>query len=155
MRMTAHTDYALRMLIHLALCKERSCTVNDVAETFGLSRNHLLKVAYNLRKMGLVHAARGRSGGISLAAAATDINIGGVIRRMEEDFSVVECLQRDGGTCLISPACRLKSIAAEALEAYLGVFDRYTLADLVRNEAALIVLLGHGGKGAGGRSLAD
>ena len=155
MRMTAHTDYALRMLINLAISRERSCTVNDVAETFGLSRNHLLKVAYNLRKMGLVHAVRGRSGGISLAIPAADINIGSIIRRMEEDFSVVECLQRDGGTCLISPACRLKAIAAEALEAYLRVFDRYTLADLVRNEAALAALLGDGISGPSVRALPD
>ena len=155
MRMTAHTDYALRMLIHLAVGRGRPCTVNDVAETFGLSRNHLLKVAYNLRKMGLVHAARGRSGGISLAIPAADINIGGVIRRMEEDFSVVECLQRDGGTCLISPACRLKAIAAEALEAYLRVFDSYTLADLVRNEAALAALLGDSISGPSARALPD
>ena len=103
----------------------------------------------------LLHAARGRSGGISLAIPAKDINIGSVIRRMEEDFSVVECLQRDGGTCLISPACRLKAIAAEALEAYLRVFDSYTLADLVRNEAALAALLGDGKSGPSARALPD
>jgi Rrf2 family transcriptional regulator, nitric oxide-sensitive transcriptional repressor len=155
MKMTAHTDYALRMLIHLAVFRGRPCTVNDVAETFGLSRNHLLKVAYNLRKMGLLHASRGRSGGISLATPAGDINIGSVIRGMEEDFSVVECLQRDGGTCLISPACRLKAIAAEALEAYLRVFDSYTLADLVRNEAALAALLADGKSSPGASALPD
>lgn len=148
MRMTSHTDYALRMLIHLAVRKGRPCTVNDVAETFHLSRDHLLKVASNLRKLGLVHAARGRSGGISLAVPAAEINIGSVTRSMEADFSVVECLQSDGGACLISPACRLKAIAAEALEAYLRVFDSYTLADLVRNQAALATLLGDGKSGS-------
>ena len=142
MRMTSHTDYALRMLIHLAVGNGRPCTVNDVAETFSLSRNHLLKVAARLRKSGLIEATRGRSGGIRLAIVPADINLGSVIRRMEEDFALVECLQEDGGACLISPSCRLKTVVKEALEAWLTVFDQYTLADLVRNERALHALLG-------------
>ena len=99
-------------------------------------------MAARLRKSGLIEATRGRSGGIRLAIVPADIKLGSVIRRMEEDFALVECLQEDGGACLISPSCRLKTVVNEALEAWLAVFDKYTLADLVRNERALYALLG-------------
>jgi Rrf2 family nitric oxide-sensitive transcriptional repressor len=142
MRMTFHTDYALRMLIYLAMRPERVCTVGDVAEAYRLSRNHLLKVALNLRKLGLIATARGRSGGIRIAKLPEEINIGALVRASEEDFALVECLQGGGGSCAISPACRLKGMFGEALSAYLAVLDRYTLADIVRNRTALDRLLG-------------
>ena len=142
MRMTFHTDYALRMLIFVALRPQETCTVNDVAETYGLSRNHLLKVALTLRNLGYIETTRGRSGGIRLAVSPDKINIGALVRATEEDFSLVECMQAKGGECVISPACMLKGMFSEALAAYLAVLDTYTLADAVRNRTVLGSLLG-------------
>ncbi len=142
MRMTFHTDYALRLLIYLAMRPDRACTVGDVAEAYQLSRNHLLKVALNLRKLGLITTIRGRSGGIRIARPAMEINIGALVRATEEDFALVECLQGGGGACAISPSCRLKGMFGEALAAYLSVLDKYTLADIVGNRTALGPLLG-------------
>ncbi len=142
MRMTQHTDYALRMLIYLSSRQGQACTVSDVADTYHLSRNHLLKVALRLRRMGFIETTRGRSGGIRLARNPSEINLGALVRGTEEDFSLVECMQGSGGSCIISPICRLKGIFGEALEAYLSVLDRYTLADATRNHMGLKVLLG-------------
>jgi len=139
MRMTLHTDYALRMLIYVAIRQDQSCTVGDVAEAYGLSRNHLLKVALTLRKLGLIETMRGRAGGIRLAKAPRKINIGALVRSTEEDFALVECMQ--GGGCVISPACRLKCMFGEALAAYLAVFDKYTLADVIGDRGVLRTLL--------------
>lgn len=141
MKLTLHTDYALRMLIFLAVHDGRSATVSDVAATYGLSRNHLLKVALNLGKLGYVRTTRGRSGGISLAMQPEDINLGAVVRATEDGFALVECRRSEGGACIISPACRLKGIVGKAVEAFLGVFDAHTLADLVGNRALLAELL--------------
>lgn len=141
MKMTLHTDYALRMLIYLATWRDRPTTVHDVASCYGLSRNHLLKVALGLSRRGLITTTRGRSGGISLAVEPGKINLGALVRDLEDDFALVECMRSDGGACVIAPACRLSGIVREALDAYLAVFDRYTLADLVRNRAALEGLL--------------
>lgn len=141
MRMTQHTDYALRMLIYLATRSGDACTVSDVADAYGLSRNHLLKVALNLKNMGLVETTRGRAGGIALACPPERINLGRLVRRMEDDFALVECLKTDGGHCVITPACRLKDVVREALDAYLAVFDKYSLADLTANMDILARLL--------------
>lgn len=142
MRMTQHTDYALRMLIYLSSRPGEVCTVSDVADAYRLSRNHLLKVALRLRRMGFIATTRGRSGGIRLARSPGEINLGALVRGTEEDFSLVECMQDSGGACVISPICRLKGIFGEALEAYLAVLDRYTLADATRNHLGLKMLLG-------------
>lgn len=142
MRMTLHTDYALRMLIYVATRQDGVCTVNDVAKAYRLSRNHLLKVAQTLRALGLVETTRGRAGGIRLAKPPAEIAIGALVRATEEEFSLAECMQTGGRLCVISPACQLKGMLHEALAAFLAVLDQYTLADIVRNRAALGPLLG-------------
>ena len=148
MRMTQHSDYALRMLIYLAGRCDHTCTVSEVANAYGLSRNHLLKVALRLRRMGIIDTMRGRSGGVRLAREPEEINLGELVRGTEEDFSLVECMQDHGGACVIAPVCHAKDIFQEALRAYLAVLDRYTLADAMRNRIALSRLLGLDAKAA-------
>lgn len=144
MRMTLHTDYALRMLIYLATRSDGVCTVNDVAEAYQLPRNHLLKVAQTLRDLGFVETTRGRAGGIRLAKPPAAIGLGTLVRATEEEFSLAECMQAQGRPCAISPACNLKGLLHEALAAFLAVLDKYTLADLVKNRATLGAFLGIG-----------
>lgn len=141
MRLTLHTDYALRMLMYLAVRRGQPCRVTDVAEDYGISHNHLLKVALRLGRLGYVTTLRGRTGGIALARQPEDVNLGEVVRQMEDGFALTECMRRDGGRCTISPACRLKHIAADALEAFLAVFDSFTLADIAGNRSELAELL--------------
>ena len=141
MRLTYQSDYALRLLIYLALHENRPSRVTDVASSYRISRNHLLKVALKLRKLGYVTTLRGRAGGIALACRPEDINLGTVVRQMEDGFALVDCMRPGGGACGISPACRLKGIVREALDAFLSVFDRYTLGDIVADRASLTALL--------------
>lgn len=141
MRLTQHTDYALRMLIYLAIHRDGIVRVSDVAESYALSRNHLLKVANRLARLGIVTATRGRSGGIALALDPSKINIGTVVRNLEDDFALVDCLSLDGGHCVIAPACRLKGLVSKAIDAFLSVLDGYTLADIASNRDALAALL--------------
>jgi Rrf2 family nitric oxide-sensitive transcriptional repressor len=142
MHLTYQTDYAMRVLIYLAVNRGRPMRVADVAESYGISRNHLLKVALRLGSLGYLTAVRGRSGGIALAREPADINLGAVVRGMEDDFGLVECMQKEGGACAISPSCRLRHTVRKALEAFLSVFDSYSLADITENRGALAELLG-------------
>jgi len=140
-RLTLHTDYALRMLIYAALRPGGVCTVSEVSTAYGLSRNHLLKVAATLRDLGLIVTIRGRAGGIRLAVAPARINIGALVRATGEDFELVECLQ-SRGRCPISGACGLTGMVVEATNAFHAVLDKYSLADIVRQGSALMPLLG-------------
>ncbi|MDE2336291.1 MAG: Rrf2 family transcriptional regulator [Alphaproteobacteria bacterium] len=139
MRLTAYTDYSLRVLIYLALNNDRPVTVREIAESYGISKFHLMKVVQQLTNESFIEALRGRSGGLRLAMAPENIVIGDVVRRMEEEFKIVECFG-DKPLCIISPACRLKGVLNEALKAFLGVLDSYTLKDLCVRARALAVL---------------
>lgn len=141
MRLNLQTDYALRLLMHLAVNTDRLCTIADVAARYDISKNHLMKVAHILGTEGYIKSVRGRSGGLALGRQASDINIGEIVRTMEADLAIVECFQGDGGECLITPACRLKGVLNEAVKAFLAVLDRHTLDDLVRRNAKLRLLL--------------
>jgi len=137
MRLTFHTDYALRMLLYLSVRPERLNTIQDVSAAFGISRNHLMKVAHELGRLGFVDTVRGRGGGLKLSRPPEEIRLGDVVRAMEEDLKVVECFDPDHNTCAITGICRLRGALSEGLMAWMAVLDRYTLADLAAPRIAL------------------
>lgn len=141
MRLNLQTDYALRLLMHLAVNDDTLSTIADVAARYRISKNHLMKVAHMLGKEGVIETVRGRSGGLRLAKPASEIVIGNIVRLMEADLAIVECFQGGDGDCLITPACRLKGVFGEALEAFLVVLDQYTVEQLVRRNTKLAALL--------------
>lgn len=134
MRLTRFSDYSLRVLMYAATQGDRLITIEETAATYRISRAHLMKVCHQLAKAGLLRAVRGRSGGLTLAKAPSEIGIGEVLRLTEPDFALVECFG-DGNGCAIAPHCRLQGVLHEALAAFLATIDRYTLADLMLNPA--------------------
>ena len=133
MHLTVHTDYALRLLMLLAVRPAALHTIDSVAASYGVSRNHMSKVVLTLRRAGFVDCVRGRSGGLRLARPAAEIGLGGVVRATEEGFDLVECFDAPNNCCRITSACGLRHPLDEALDAFLAVLDRYTLDDLVRS----------------------
>ena len=137
MRLTLHTDYALRLMMLLAMEPDHRHTIEEVARRYGISRNHLMKVAQTLVQAGFIGALRGRGGGLRLELPASAINLGAVVRATEDSFALVECFDRERNTCVVSPACGLRGPLDEALRAFLAVLDRYSLADLVANPGSV------------------
>jgi len=148
MRLTEHTDYALRTLIYLGVRGDRLTPVGEVADAYGLSKNHLLKVANHLAAAGYVQTVRGNGGGLRLAQPADAINIGAVVRSTETDMNLVPCFC-DGGGCRIESGCLLRATLNAALRAFLAELDRTTLADLLRPRPMLTRLLGLEGPAEG------
>jgi Rrf2 family nitric oxide-sensitive transcriptional repressor len=142
MRLTSYTDYSLRVLIYLGLQEHRLATIGEIAETYGISANHLMKIVHNLGKLGYIDTIRGRTGGIKLAGEPKEVNLGQLVRQIEPDFAIVDCfdpLRRH--ECVISPACHLQIVFDKAVRAFLEVLDQHTLADLVQNPTRLKSLL--------------
>jgi Rrf2 family nitric oxide-sensitive transcriptional repressor len=135
MRLTIYTDYTLRTLMYLGLNQDRLVTINDIAETHGISKNHLMKVVHKLGLSGMVETVRGRNGGLKLNKEPADINIGEVVRHSENDFYMAECFDRENNACVYAPACVLKGVLGAATAAYLAVLDGFTLSDLISKEA--------------------
>ena len=190
MRITQYSDYALRTLIYLAVMPSSHALANvqDIADSYGISKHHLVKIVHSLSRMGLIDTMRGKNGGIRLAMPPKDINLGVVLRHTEADFALVDCFlpkktDTDRGIsssysrmdtetpildskhrwsipvnaeqwadsaaelpavsgCVISPVCQLKPVFFEAIQAFLAIFDRYTLADVLHNPDELRQLLG-------------
>ncbi len=135
MRLTSFTDYGLRMLMRMASAPERAFSTAELAEEFQLSRNHLAKIMQRLSRAGFVETRRGGGGGAILARPAEEIRLGAVVRLLEEDQPLVECLGADGGNCVIDGQCRLKVRFRSAEAAFLADLDRSTLADIALTPA--------------------
>ena len=140
MRLTRYTDYSLRVLMYLGIQGHDLATISAISDSYGISRNHIMKVVFELGRLGYIETIRGKGGGIRLRRRPEEINIGEVVRRTEADLSIVECLGPNN-TCRITSACILKGALNDALKAFLEVLDGYTLADLLKPERELQRLL--------------
>ncbi len=141
MHLTLHTDYALRVLLYLRVRGNEKSTVQEIADAYSISKNHLMKVVQRLAGLGYVEATRGRGGGLLLARSPDEINLGRVVEEMEPHLNLVECFDAESNTCTIVPACDLKGVLAEAKESFLGTLRGYTLADLGSRRDQLRTLL--------------
>jgi Rrf2 family nitric oxide-sensitive transcriptional repressor len=142
MRLTAHTDYALRVLMTLAVLSDRLVTIDELARRHRISKNHLMKVAQTLVGLGLVQSVRGRTGGLRVAKDPAAIRVGEVVRALEDDRRLVECLGEGPTTCVLHGPCLLKHGLNRALEAFFTELDHITLADLARPAPSLRERLG-------------
>ncbi|MDO3720731.1 Rrf2 family transcriptional regulator [Marinobacter sp. chi1] len=132
MHITRYTDYSLRVLIYLAVQKSRLVTIQEIANQYDISRNHLMKVVHQLNRHGYIETVRGKKGGMRLNMEPPDVNIGVLVRETEQDLKMVECFAPKTA-CRIAPVCGLKPMFAEALQAFLDVLDNYTLADVIQD----------------------
>ena len=141
MRLTLHTDYALRVLIYAGLKRDQLCTIPELVRHFDISRGHLMKVVHRLALKGYLQTTRGKNGGLRLARAPEDITVGAVVRDMEQELGVLGCLQGEEGYCRIEECCVLRRVLGEATKAFLAVLDRYTIIDLLEPRRSLARLL--------------
>lgn len=136
MRITQYTDYGLRTLIYLGAHPGDIIPMPLIAEHYGISANHLMKVTQQLAKLGYIESIRRRNGGLRLKRAPREINIGTVIREMEP-LDIVECFSQ----CIIAPSCRLKGVLGRALHVFRQELAKHSLEDLIGNRDQLVALL--------------
>jgi Rrf2 family transcriptional regulator, nitric oxide-sensitive transcriptional repressor len=137
MRLSTYSDYSIRVLMQAALRSPERVTVDEVADTFGISRHHLVKVVHDLGRSGYLRTQRGIGGGFTLGRPPEQIRLGDIVRLGEESDKVIDCADQPGRQCRLFPACRLKGVLNEAASAFFGVLDDYTLADLVKQPSRM------------------
>ncbi len=140
MQLTLHTDFALRVLIQVGLNDGKLTTIKEIAQTFDISKAHLMKVVNDLSRKGYLDTVRGRNGGIRLMREPRHINIGQVVRDSETQLDVIACLEHRG-YCPIQRVCVLRGVLSDATEAFLAVLDDHTLADLIKPRLLSSLLL--------------
>ena len=139
MRLTVHTDYALRLLMYLALKEPGLATIAEIATAYDISKNHLMKVASNLSVAGYIETVRGRGGGLRLAKPVEAIILGEVVRKTEPDMPlVIQGIKDDDPSQTLFVVRRAMKLASAG---FLKALDGYTLGDLIRPGAKLRALL--------------
>lgn len=141
MKLTQYSDYCLRVLMYLGACDEGRATISEISEHYAISRNHVMKIVYDLGRKGYLHNVRGKKGGVRMAVDPAHINLGMLIRDTEPDMALAECFAEPNNCCL-TPVCVLRKALHEALDAFVNVLERYTVADLVAPRAQLRIQLG-------------
>ena len=142
MRLTQFSNYAVRTLIYAGLKGHHPSGVPEISRAYGISQNHLNKVASELCHLGYLEMTRGRTGGVSLIMSPEKISIGGVIRKTESTVSFVECLDESTNTCRLRSSCKFRIALKKALEAFFTELDRHTLADFIEDRDSLLRCLG-------------
>jgi len=142
MKISGYSDYSIRVLMHAALRSPARVTVDEVADTFVISRHHLVKVVHNLGRSGYLTTYRGVGGGFTLACPPEEIRLGDVVRLCGETETVIDCMDGKTRQCRLQPACRLKGVLDEAADAFFHVLDSYSLADLVKQQTKMNSVLG-------------
>ncbi len=149
MQLTLYTDYALRVLLYLGLHPDRRCRIREIADAYGISRNHLVKVVRELTRGGWVEAVRGQGGGLKLARPPDRIVIGEVVRSTEPGLELLECFDDERNTCPINGACRLKQVIGRAKRRFMDELDACTLADVLAPQRRMLEIFDRRLKPAG------
>jgi len=138
MQLTQFSDYSLRVLLYLTANQDRVVPLQEISRSYGVSHHHLVKVVRKLTERGLVMSERGRTGGVRLAKAPSEINVGALVRATEPHMDLVECFDRQTNTCPIDGVCGLKGVLRRATAAFVGVLDGHTLADFEPRAQTLV-----------------
>ena len=133
MKLRIQTDYALRTLMLLG-CEDRKMTATEIADAFLISKDHLVKVIQQLSRLGYVRAMPGRNGGVLLLRDAADISVGEIIKSMEGQTGILDCVT-DSKFCPMEPGCRLRRLLVEAEAAFYDTMAEVTIADLFRGRS--------------------
>jgi Rrf2 family transcriptional regulator, nitric oxide-sensitive transcriptional repressor len=145
MRLTLYSDYALRVLMYLAVKEDGLATIDEIANSYGISRNHLMKVVHQLGVAGYIETVRGRGGGLRLAKPVEAIGLGEVVRHTEPDMAIASCFKPVDAPCAIRQCCVLRRALEKARDAFVEVLEAYTLSDLVGPRGRMLGMLGISG----------
>lgn len=128
MLLTKYADYSIRVLMYLAERPGRKVPISAIAEAYGISRNHLMKVSQNLAAHGYIIGYRGKGGGIALARPARSIRLGQVLEKVE-----VGLQPRVRVDAQAQNACDINFHEAldDARRAFVERLSSYTLAEIV------------------------
>jgi len=141
MQLNRFTDYALRVMMHLATANGRLMSTREIAAIHDAKYNHLAKVTQWLANEGYIETIRGRSGGITLARQPDQISIGTLVRKLESQTALVECMREDRGNCRLAAACGLAVVLKDAEESFFKTLDQVTLADVLKRQSGMFDLL--------------
>ena len=104
-----------------------------------IPKQFLQNILAQLRRGGFIHAYRGKQGGYALALAPNELTVGQVVRLMEGDWKIVECLRPSDYACKLKQQCVLDKMWRNIHESIEAILDGTTFAVLVNSGKAEIL----------------
>lgn len=141
MQLTLYTDYSFRVLIYLSIHKDERVSIEEIAQYYNISKDHLIKVVNHLGKEGFIKTIRGRKGGIEMCKNPQQVKVGDIVRAMEPTLNLVECFDPKTNKCAVTPSCNLKNILFKANKAFMNELDQYTLDDMITKKETNVVFI--------------
>jgi Rrf2 family protein len=136
------TLYAFKALIHLSGTPSgQSVLIADLARDENIPKKFLEYILLTLRKGGLLQSRVGKGGGYMLALPANRISVGSIVRILEGDIALVQCLSETNYArceeCKNEVTCGIRLVIADVNSVLKTAFDGLTLADMLeRSEYA-------------------
>ena len=97
MKMSSKARYGLYVAVELAKAYSRDVvTVSLLAQSTGVTEKYLEQIIALMNKANIVQSLRGASGGYKLTDAPDNITVGRVLRAVEDNLEIVDCLHKDG-----------------------------------------------------------
>ena len=142
MRLTKQSGYAVRIVMECAMAGERLTRIADIAKRYDITKHNVAKTVPILVRHGIIEGVRGRNGGIRLARPATEITVGEIVRASEATHIVADGFEADtaaGGKPSEAP---INQMLDAALEAFISVLDKHTVADMISGRKSIGDLAG-------------
>jgi Rrf2 family protein len=130
MQITRASDYAVRVMIHMAGLPARSTVrQSELSRVTGVSGHFLSKVLQQLVRARLVRSQRGSGGGYVLAVAACNVSLLDVVQAVEGPVRLNQCID-EGPSCERKSWCPAHCVWAEAQAAIVNVLGGASMAHL-------------------------
>jgi len=130
MKFSKSTDLAIHGLWQLATKGPQLLLVSEMASAQKVSETYLAKVFQKLARRGLVKSTRGKKGGFTLARTPEKITMADVVRAIETEEPLYECLGTERG-CKGKDTCGLRMLFQDAELKLFNVLEKTSLHDLL------------------------
>ncbi|MCX6621024.1 MAG: Rrf2 family transcriptional regulator [Acidobacteria bacterium] len=142
MQLTRAADYAVRIMIHMALSPEGSRhQKSSLAQAAEVPEHFVSKVLQHLKRSRLIESQRGMHGGFTLARAPKSVTMLDVIEAVQGPTILNICLS-PGPSCNRKGWCPAHTVWVDAQEAMKQVLKRVTIAALARQSAQMSTITG-------------
>lgn len=131
LKVSTKSQYGLRVMICLALSKNKICSLKEISQKERISFDYLEKIASKLEKAGLIKSKKGCKGGYFLAKISQKIRIGEIVKAVEGNAPLVRCTARSG-SCPMIKKCFAKKFWQKLQKSLDASLNSLTLADLVK-----------------------
>ena len=114
MQLTKFSDYALRVVLHLANSNTTLVTTREIASIHRIKYNHLSKVTQAL------------------------VRLGQMMQELEANTGLVECLSETNSCCAFSGKCGVSDIFKEAEKIFFAYLEGFTVADAIERKPCIL-----------------